>query len=185
MNMKEKLTRPALWNGGATAGLVLGGISIAYMFISQSISSAGSNHIAIKFLSFVLWTAKLLGCIWLMAFFMKRTARKYEDVSNKDIFKFGVIVSLCSAILYSGITLANMLFISEELYSTQIQAALQTYSGLLDSNSRDMMDKIIQILPQYTFFVNLIYCFIYGLIVSAILSQKIPSKDPFEEIQSE
>ena len=41
------------------------------------------------------------------------------------------------------------------------------------------MDKMMGKMPQITFFSNLIYCFIFGTILSLILSRNIPSKDPF------
>ena len=50
---------------------------------------------------------------------------------------------------------------------------------MLDSNSLAELDGMMDKLPQLTFFSNLIYCFIYGSLLSAILSRNIPSRDPF------
>ena len=36
-------------------------------------------------------------------------------------------------------------------------------------------------MERVSFFTNLIYCFIFGTILSAILSSNIPSKNPFDE----
>jgi hypothetical protein len=58
---------------------------------------------------------------------------------------------------------------------------MQQYSSMMDSNSRNMMKKFIEILPQFQFVWNLLYCFVYGMVLSAILSRNIPSQDPFAD----
>ena len=47
------------------------------------------------------------------------------------------------------------------------------------------MDTYMENLPQITFISNLIYCFLYGMILSFILSRNIPSKDPFADYKPE
>jgi hypothetical protein len=56
---------------------------------------------------------------------------------------------------------------------------MQAAAPMMDSNSLKEIDKMSENLPQLTFFSNLIYCFIYGSILSGILSRNIPSRDPF------
>ena len=38
-------------------------------------------------------------------------------------------------------------------------------------------------LPSFSFFVNLIYCWLFGTVLSAILSRNIPSRNPFTDEQ--
>jgi hypothetical protein len=40
-------------------------------------------------------------------------------------------------------------------------------------------NKFSDMMPQITFTINLLYCFVYGAILSLILSRNIPSNDPF------
>jgi hypothetical protein len=40
-------------------------------------------------------------------------------------------------------------------------------------------------LPQYTFVSTLIYCFLYGSVLSAFLSRNIPSRNPFADNKTE
>ena len=68
--MKENLTKGILWNRAATAGVALGLVSSAYLYLTQSLSGASSVWMTI--LNFLLWGIKFAGCIWLMMFFMKR-----------------------------------------------------------------------------------------------------------------
>ena len=42
-----------------------------------------------------------------------------------------------------------------------------------------MLKTMLANMPKYTFLGNLIYCSIFGTILSFILSRSIPSKDPF------
>ena len=176
--MNEKLTRGEIWNSAAVAGLVLGAVSSAYMFITQYLSGLGAS-IWISGFSLVLWGVKLLLCVWLMMHFMKSFAARYENADNAAVFRFGMITALCSALIFSAVTLANVLIINPDLIHEQIDAALKIYGSSLDSNSLNALDTVESIMPQVMFFSNLVYCFLYGTVLSAVLSRNIPPRDPF------
>ena len=176
--MDEKLTRGELWNKAGTAGIALGAVSAIYLFVTQYLSSLGSS-IWISGFSLVLWGIKLLACIWLMSMFMKRFVEKYPSATSTDSFKFGMVTALCSALVYSAITLANVLVINPDLISQQIDAAMKIAGSSMDSNTINALDKAEAIMPQVIFFSNLIYCFLYGTVLSAILSRNIPPRNPF------
>jgi hypothetical protein len=88
-------------------------------------------------------------------------------------------MAFLSALVYSAFTLADVLVISPDFYANQIDQVMQAYAPMMDSNTLAEMDTMTGRFPQLTFFSNLIYCFIYGTILAAILSRNIPSKDPF------
>ena len=176
--MNEKLTRGEIWNSAAVAGLVLGAVSSAYMFITQYLSGLGAS-IWISGFSLVLWGVKLLLCVWLMMHFMKSFAARYENADNAAVFRFGMITALCSALIFSAVSLANVLIINPDLIHEQIDAALKIYGSSLDSNSLNALDTVESIMPQVMFFSNLVYCFLYGTVLSAVLSRNIPPRDPF------
>ena len=176
--MDEKLTRGILWNRAAAAGIALGAVSSAYLFITQYLSGIGTS-IWISGLNLVLWGVKLLLCVWLMMHFMKRLTADYEDADNAATFRFGMITALCSALIFSAVTLANVLVINPDLIHQQIEAALKIYGSSLDSNSLNALDTVESIMPQVMFFSNLVYCFLYGTVLSAVLSRNIPPRDPF------
>ena len=90
-------------------------------------------------------------------------------------------MALLSAILYSGAAFANVAFISADLFDEQMAAMMQQMAPMMDSNTMSMMDTYMENLPQITFVSNFIYCFIFGTVLSYILSRNIPSKDPFAE----
>ena len=56
---------------------------------------------------------------------------------------------------------------------------MQVYSKMLDSNSIAALEKMMGKMSYISFFSNLIYCTLYGTILSFILSRNIPQQDPF------
>jgi len=93
----------------------------------------------------------------------------------------GMVTALLSALVDSGATFANMGYISADYYTEQYQLMFQQMNSILDSNSRAMLETMIDKMPQIAFFSNLIYCYLFGTIVSAALSRGIPAKDPFAD----
>ncbi len=177
--MEENMIRRNMWNGAAVAGLALGGVSTAYLFVTQFMSTAEFPVFLNMLLTGLLWIGKFGGCIWLMMFFMKKFVAENQNVDNRDTRRFGIIAAFLSAIVYSAASFANVAFISAEMFEEQTGILLQQMAPMMDANSMAMMDRYMESLPQFTFFSNLIYCFIFGAILSAILSRNIPSRDPF------
>lgn len=180
--MKLELTKAELWNQAGMAGLALGLVPTAHMFITQHISEISSGFM-LTFVTFLLWGVKFGGCIWLMFHFMQKLKDTYKGLTHKDLMFFGMAMSICSALFYSGMALANILVISPDIYESAFETAMQSYRTLLDSNSMAMMEKIQGNFPQITFFSNLIYCFLYGCILSAILSRAVFAKIIIEELR--
>lgn len=167
-----------LWNSAAKAGLALGLVSSVYLFVNQWVALMDAPVIS-GLLSFVLWAVKFGGCIWLMMFFMKKFVAENQDAVNSDTFRFGVVTALLSAIVYAAFSFANTAYFSADMIAENMDTVMQAYSQFMDSNTMAKMDQMMAKMPQITFFSNLIYCFIFGTILSLILSRNIPSKDPF------
>lgn len=184
-----------MWQTASKAGLILGLISTAYMFatqidfqslfISMGVSEDEAHTGIWKFIpsviGLILWTAKFAGCIWVMMFFMKKFSAENPEADNRVTFRLGMTMALLSGLLYSGATFADVAYIHADVYSAQIAEAMQSMRPMMDSNTMSMMDTYMENLPQITFFTNLIYCFVFGTVLSRILSRNIPSKDPFAD----
>ena len=179
--MKQNVIQKNMWNTAGKAGLILGLVSAAFLFITQIIGQTEIRGFLNSILSFVLWTAKFVGCIWVMKFFMKKFVSENGSVTNSDTFRLGMMMALLSALVYSAFTFANVAFISPDLFDEQMNMIMQQMGSMMDSNTQSIMETYMENLPEITFFTNLIYCFIYGMILSFILSRNIPSKDPFAE----
>lgn len=170
-----------IWNPAGIAGLALGGASTAYMFLTQWTSSSDMPAILSVVLTTLFWLAKFGGCIWLMLYFMKKFACENPEADNSTTFRFGLVSSLLSALIFAAASFANIAFISADLFDAQIESMLQQMAPMMDSNSLNMIDKVTANMPQISFFTNLVYCVIYGTVLSAILSRNIPSKNPFAD----
>ena len=181
-NMKEIITSKHRWNEGAIAGLALGGFTIVMMVLSQlaSLIKGGVAVAAIgSIFGLLVWAAKFAGCIWLMRFFMLRLVAKYDQVTNQDTRRFGVVVALLSAVLVAAFTMALMAFVTPDAFQEAMSTAMSQYGGSMDLNTQNALDALSSKMPVITFFVMFIYCWLFGIIVSAILSRNIPSNNPF------
>ena len=179
--MEQNVIQKNMWNTAGKAGLLLGAASAAFLFITQTIEQVELPAIVSAIFGIVLWTAKFAGCIWIMRFFMKKFVADNEGRTNSDTFKLGMIMALLSAVVYAAFTFANVAFISPELFDGMMNEVMQQLAPMMDSNSQSILETYMDNLPQITFVSNLIYCFLYGMILSFILSRNIPSKDPFAE----
>ena len=185
MNMEQNVIQKNMWNTAGKAGLFLGLTSTAFLFISQLLGQVEIPVFFNSILSFVLWTAKFIGCIWIMKFFMKKFTAENEEATNSNTFRLGMAMAILSALVYSAFAFANVAFISPDLYTEQMDAMMQQMAPMMDSNTMSVMETYMENLAQITFFTNLIYCFIYGTVLSFILSRNIPSKNPFAEYKPE
>ena len=116
--------------------------------------------------------------------FMQKLVANYEDVTNRDTFKYGVFIALFSAILFSAMSSINMLYISPDVINESTDIVLEQYSEILDSNSMSAMESMASNMGTISFISNLIYCFLFGTVVSAILSKKIPEVDEFKDFRN-
>ncbi len=183
--MGKNVSRGVMWNDAAKVGIVLGLVPLAYLFLTQLVGKGlGSHAFLAATVNFLLWLVKFVGCIWLMMFFMRRFAAA-RRADNSETFRFGCIVAICSALIVAAGSLANVLLINPDAVSSQFNDALENYGSMLDSNSQAVLVRIQDILPQLTFFSNLVYCFLFGLVLSYILSRNIPPRNPFAKILDE
>ncbi len=180
--MEEKITKQILWNSAAKAGLIFGIISISPMVINQLL--AGTNPTLLMIVTNAIWLAKLLGCIFLMRYFFIKLCKKYPEATKKTTFGYGVRIALFSSILLSGYTLLNLTVISPELISEQFAVIRESMASMMDSNTAKILNSIEDKYVELSFFSNLIYPFIYGVVLSSILSSYVPKKDPFAEFKN-
>ena len=153
-----------LLNSAAKAGLVLGAVSILSMLLTWLLGKIGGDGtgalIAVSVADTLVWAAK------------------YEpEAGNSRVFRFGMLTALLSALVYSAFYMAYLMFIEPESIDMALDVIRQ--NPMMDSNSIAAAEQIAPMLPTYAFFMNLVYCFVYGTILSAILSRNIPPRNPF------
>ena len=169
-----------VWAEAGRSGLVLGGISIAYFLLNLVVPKIG-NGFVVGVLSFVLWALKFYLCIYMMRRFLKIEAAE-NGGERKRTFRYGMAIAACSALLYAGFCLAWTTFVQPDFYAEAFEAALQMYSGFMPAETLDMMANMESSMPTKTFFTNLIWCWLFGTVLSAIISSSIcKPDDPFAE----
>ncbi len=182
------IDRKIVWNDAASGGLVLGGVSIAYMLCAMllgKIHGGTAASVIVNVSSVLLWLFKFILCIRLMKFFLQKFAIKHEDVTNQDTFRLGTSIALLSALLYSGFYLAWVLFVQPDMFKDSIDLALGSYEGTFSAMQMEAVEEMIPKLPALTFFVNFFWCWLFGTFLSAIFSRNIPPRNPFANNDSD
>ena len=177
-------TKNNLWEQAGKAGLVLGGISIVYMVLTAltgKAAEAGNATFLLGLVNVLLWIAKLGACIYLMRFFILRFAMRDPSVDSSRAFRFGMATALLSALLYSAFYLAYVSFIAPDTFE-QALSVLED-NPMMDSNSMSAIEDMIPKMPTISFFVTLIWCWLFGTVLAAIFSRNVASKNPFTDEQ--
>ena len=177
--MNEKNT---FWESAGKAGLILGGVSIAYVAVTALMGlladKVGGSFLFSLF-GYILWVAKFGGCIYLMRFFMRSYAFNRTDGTGASPFLFGTTAALLSALLYSAVLLFYISFINPEMLTEAFDA--MRANPMMDSNGLALLDSLEARKESLLFFTTLVYCTLFGAVVAGILASSIPSKNPFEQ----
>jgi hypothetical protein len=110
---------------------------------------------------------------------MVKLVSNYSGVTNRITWKFGCAAGFLSALIFAAVSMANAAYISPDAYSQAFNEVLSGMKSMMDSNSVSMAENVMNRLPEMLFITNLGYCFLWGLVLSGIFSQNIPSRDPF------
>ena len=178
----------SIWSEAGIPGLVLGAVSIAYLLLNSLMTGlAGTGAVAflIGTLTFLVWAGKTFLCIWLFWFFQKKFCAAHGIKERRKLMNYGMAVAIMSALLYSVFSLAYMLYINPEALNASFDLAMQQYAPMMDAATLESMENLRADMPVATFIVNLLWCFLFGTILSAIFSSKLaPNSDnPFQDEQ--
>ena len=171
----EKISSKIISSEAARVALVFGAISGGYVFISGAIAQAEST-LLLNILSIILWAGKLVGCILLMRFFMKRLMAAYDGVTRQNLLGYGTLIALFSAIITAACSYIAMQYVFPDQIKDAMDSFLQGYSGMMDSNSLDAIEKMEGNFGVISLVSNLIWCFLYGWILSSIMSNSLAGK---------
>ena len=179
------MERKIVWNSALRYGLILGGISIAYMIVNMLLGKLSGNGVALSVFANVggvlLWLLKIYLCIHFFKAFMQKFAAANQEATNADTFRFGFAMAVLSALLYAAFYLAWVTLIQPDILSDSLEVASEAYSNILTADQLESMEELLPKLPGFSFVANLIYCTAFGTVLSAIFSRNIPSRNPFQE----
>ena len=181
----ETISGKAIWNEATKAGLMFGLVSVAYNYISIYLASlVGSSFLLNFFASVGVWllrVAKIVGLILLRRACMTRLTRNYSEVTNGDTFLLGIAISALSAIIVAGFTLLDCTVLLPTHYQDVMNQVMAELQPSMDANLRSAMEDVLSNLSGIMFWSTLFYCILYGVILSRILSRRIPAQDPFAD----
>jgi hypothetical protein len=181
----ETISGKAIWNEATKAGLMFGLVSVAYNYISIYLGSlVGSSFLLNFFASVGVWllrVAKIVGLILLMRACMTRLTRNYSEVTNGDTFLLGIAISALSAIIVAGFTLLDCTVLLPTHYQDIMNQVMAELQPSMDANLRSAMEDVLSNFSGIMFWSTLFYCILYGVILSRILSRRIPAQDPFAD----
>lgn len=180
-NTKKQVNGAVVWNISAKAGLVLGLISSAYLLYGKVIETTEFKGFFASLLTFVVWAVKFGACVYLMKYYLKGLRDNYSGVGKKQMMNLGMRISLLSALVYAGFTLAEYLIISPDYYANMMDTMMGIYAQSMDEASLEVMESMMSKLPTISFFSTLIYSFLFGTVLSSIWSSKLDDSNPFSE----
>lgn len=168
--MKQTLDNNTLWNEAAKAGAFLGAVSVGCLALKEWAGTSGNNFL-ITAAAVILWAVEFFGCILIMKNVMLSLRDRYEGVKMADTYRLGRRAALLSGLLLAS---AQTLFILKmpeaemNAFTDQLMTAIP-----MGAAGREEVEGMMDKLPLITFISQWIYCFLYGTVLSSILSRYI------------
>lgn len=161
------------WSDAAKYGLILASVSVVINLVTSIFKLPA-------FLNILLSVIKLCASVYLVYYAMRRNNSSYDNVTYGQTFGFGMAVCSLSAIVCTLFTLLTFTVILPDSITTMlndvfVQLESMGMAGMID------YDTMLRAMPAYLVFSQLIYCIIFGLVVSAIVASfaKKTDMNPF------
>ena len=174
-----KLDNKTLWNEAGRVGFVFGGFSSLCLLLKEGAALTGSNFL-ITAAAVILWAVEFFGCILLMKKYMLDLRDKFDGVTVFDTYRFGRCVGLLSGLILAALSAIIVMNTPEETITSMIDQINTSFTSL-GSISEDEKAQIGDRLPLFTFLGRWVYCFLYGSLLSAIMSRYIYAQDIFRQ----
>ena len=175
--MKGKLDNTLLWNEAAKAGALLGLVSISCLVLKELAGMSGSAFL-VQAAAIILWAVEFFGCILLMKKVQLDLRDKYEAVKMEDTFRLGRRAAMLSGLLLASAQALIILYMPQETMDTLVSEVSQAMS--MTSSQMEQVEGMLDKMPLYTFVFQWLYCFLYGSLLSSIMSRYIFLQGPFQ-----
>jgi hypothetical protein len=175
-----KLDSKTLWNEAGRVGFVLGGFSSLCLLLKEGAGLTGSTFL-VQAAAIILWAVEFFGCILLMKKYMLDLRDKFDGVSIADAYHFGRRVALLSGLILASVDAFVIMKMPEETIASVVSELTAAVGAQFGNVSEDEVGRIVDKLPLYTFIFQWLYCFLYGSLLSAILSRYIFIQEPFRK----
>lgn len=170
--MKEAVSEKNIWNDAARIGIVFGLFSSACLGLKELSALSGSTFL-VGLVGIVLWAVEFFGCIWMMRHFMIAEAKKYQGMQQRDLYKFGRRVALLSGLILAAVNAYAVSLVPPEMMEETLSAVASSVPGGMQAEAQEQIGSMLDKFPLYTFVGQWLYCFLYGTILSAIMSRYV------------
>ena len=176
--MDKEFSSSASWNKAAIAGFLMAAATIALELVKGWSGTAG-GFLGV-FLNLIASIAKIVICVILFRYLMKRFADGFSGVTYPRLQRYGMKLALFSSILCAAFALYQALQLNPEDIRSAVEEGIGQMGSMLDSNSEAVLEQMFPKLPAITFFMMFAYCFIWGWTLSTIFARSLSGPaDPF------
>ena len=180
--MDKEFSSSASWNKAAIAGFVMAAVTIA-MELVKGWSGMAGGFLGV-FLNMVASVAKIVVCVILFRYLMKRFADGFSGVTYPRLQRYGLKLALFSSLLFAAFALYQAMQLDPEEIRSAVEEGVGQLGSMLDSNSEAALENMYSKLPAITFFMMFGYCFLWGWILSTLFAKSLsgptdPFGDPF------
>ena len=177
--VRMKPDSKTLWNEAGRVGFVFGGFSSLCLILKMGASLTGSSFL-VQAAAIILWAVEFFGCILLMKKYMLDLRDKFDDVTMVDAYRFGRRVALLSGLILAAVDAVIIMKMPQDTVESVISELNTAVSGKLGAGFEGEVGRFVDKLPLYTFLGQWLYCFLYGSLLSAIMSRYIFLQGPFQ-----
>ena len=177
--VRMKLDNKTLWNEAGRVGFVFGGFSSLCLVLKEGAALTGSNFL-VTAAAIILWAVEFFGCILLMKKYMLDLRDKYDGATIEDVYHFGRRVALLSGLILAAVDAFITMKIPPETVENVVSELNTAVTSKLGSGYENEVGRFVDKLPLYTFIGQWLYCFLYGSLLSAIMSRYIFLQGPFQ-----
>jgi len=163
-----KIDNNTIWNEAAKAGAWLGAVSIGCLLLKEGAVLSGSSFL-IQAATIILWAVEFFGCILLMKKLMLDMRDRYEGVKIEHTYTLGKRAALLSGLLLASAQALIIMLMPPEA----IDEMLSQFTGSLTAAQKESVEGMMDSLPLITFIFQWLYCYLYGTVLSSILSRYI------------
>ena len=168
--MKRHLDNSTLWNEAAKTGALLGLVSVGCLLLREVAAVSGVDFL-VTASAVILWVVEFFGCILLMKKAQLDLRDKYEDIKVADTFRLGRRAALLSGLVLASAQALVVMYMPRETMDQLVSAVSESMN--MTTSQQEEMSGMMDRLPVLTFLFQWLYCFLYGTVLSSIMSRYI------------
>ena len=175
-----KLDGKTLWNEAGRVGFVFGGFSSLCLLLKEGAALTGSTFL-VQAAAIILWAVEFFGCILLMKKYMLDLRDKFDGVTVEDTYRFGRRIALLSGLILAAVDAILIMKMPPETVESVVTELNTAITSKMGAGYEGEIGRFVDKLPLYTFIGQWLYCFLYGSLLSAIMSRYLYVQDVFND----